>query len=81
MALKALFLSVFLSMVQLVPNPEHCYDFISNTVNDGCGSENLTRVGKLSNYTQLGITQLRDVIAPVAHFKVELTSTEHFQAG
>ena len=30
----------------MLPDPDHCYDFVSNSVNDDCGSINLTRVGK-----------------------------------
>ena len=41
MALKAFSLFFTLVVAQLVPDPDHCYEFVSTTVNDSCGSVNL----------------------------------------
>lgn len=42
MALKALSLFAALAAAQLVPSPQNCYDFTSNSVTDGCGAVHLT---------------------------------------
>lgn len=45
MARWLLFPSLIIS-ANLLASPDHCYDFTSTTVIDGCGSLDLTRVGK-----------------------------------
>lgn len=39
-----------LALLNALPAPDHCYDFTSRTVLDGCGSLHLNKFGKLLPY-------------------------------
>ena len=39
--------SLFISLYSSLPTADHCYDFTSRTVNDACGSHNLSVNGEL----------------------------------
>lgn len=57
-----------------LPNPDHCYDFTSRTMNDACGSLNLSKYGK-PLITQTGTMLPPIAITQAASLLSPLTST------